>query len=125
MKRAALPVLFSGFLAALLLCACAPAPEPCADKLGCVDIGPDEPLKIGVVQALTGKVATLGQEQVRGLELALARRGGKILGHTVQLLTEDTGCNPEGGANAALKVVADPKLVAIFGTTCSGDAATA
>ncbi|OGR35463.1 MAG: ABC transporter substrate-binding protein [Desulfovibrionales bacterium GWA2_65_9] len=125
MKRAALPVLLSGFLAALLLCACAPAPEPCADKLGCVDIGPDEPLKIGVVQALTGKVATLGQEQIRGLELALARRGDKVLGHTVQLLTEDTGCNPEGGANAALKVVADPKVLAIFGTTCSGDAATA
>lgn len=105
--------------------ACAPAPEPCADKLGCVDLEPDEPLKLGVIQALTGKVSALGQEQIRGLELALARRGDKILGHKVQLLTEDSGCNPEGGANAALKVVADPKVLAIFGTTCSGAAASA
>ncbi|MHC1702160.1 MAG: branched-chain amino acid ABC transporter substrate-binding protein [Humidesulfovibrio sp.] len=126
MKRAALPVLLSAFITALLLASsCAPAPEPCTDTLGCVDIGPDEALKIGVIQALTGKVATLGQEQVRGLELALDRRGGKVLGHAVQLLAQDTGCNPEGGANAALKVVADPKVLAIFGTTCSGDAATA
>lgn len=90
-----------------------------------MDIGPAEPVKLGVIQALTGKVATLGLEQVRGLELALARRGGKIAGHAVELFTEDTGCKSEGGANAALKIVSDPKIVAIFGTTCSGDAATA
>jgi len=126
MKRAVLPVLLCVFAVAVFLwSACAPAPEPCPDKLGCVDIGPGEPLKLAVIQALTGQVAALGQEQIRGLELALARRGGKILGHTVELLTEDTNCKPEGGANAALRVVADPKVLAIFGTTCSGDAATA
>ncbi len=126
MRRAVFSAQLSVMFAALfLLCTCAPAPEPCTDKLGCVDIGPDEPLKLGVVQALTGKVAALGREQVRGLELALARRGNKVLGHAVQLLSEDTGCNPEGGANAALRLVADPKVLAIFGTTCSGDAATA
>ena len=123
MKRA-VPALLTVVLAALfLLCACEAAPEPCADKLGCVDLGPDEPLTLGVVQALSGKVAPLGQEQIRGLELALASRGGKVLGRKVQLLIEDTGCNAEGGANAALKLVADPKVLAIFGTTCSGAAA--
>lgn len=106
-------------------CSGAPEPERCSDPLGCVDIGPKEPLKLGVIQSLTGKVAPLGQEQMRGLTLALARRGGKLLGHEVKLQVEDTGCNPEGGANAALKIVSDPKIVAIFGTTCSGDAATA
>ncbi len=126
MSLAARLILPCALLGAMFLWSgCAPAPEPCPDKLGCVDIGPGEPLKLGVIQALTGKVASLGQEQVRGLELALARRGDLVLGHKVQLLTEDTGCRPEGGANAALKVVADPKVVAIFGTTCSGDAATA
>lgn len=114
-------------LHAFLFSACTTAPEQqkCSDPLGCVDIAPQEPLKLGVIQSLTGKVAPLGQEQMRGLSLALARRGGKLLGHEVKLQVEDTGCNPEGGANAALKVVSDPKTVAIFGTTCSGDAATA
>ena len=117
-------------LVLLLLSACGSATEggkaqPCADAIGCVDLGPDEAVTIGVIQSLSGKVATLGQEQVRGLELALARRGGKVAGHVVRLVTEDTGCAPEGGANAALKIIADPKVVALFGTTCSGDAATA
>jgi ABC-type branched-chain amino acid transport systems, periplasmic component len=117
-----------GFLLAILsLFACTGGKEhkPCADKIACVDIEPGDPIKLGVIQSLSGKVAPLGQEQMRGLELALAHRQGKLLGHEVALQTEDTGCRPEGGANAALKMVADPEVVAIFGTTCSGDAATA
>lgn len=101
-----------------------PAPD-CKDKLGCVELKNAEPLKLGVIQALSGKIATLGQEQIRGLELALERRGGKVAGRSVALQTEDTGCKPEGGANAALRIVSDTQTVAIFGTTCSGDAATA
>lgn len=97
----------------------------CSDPLGCVDIGPDEPVKIGVLQALSGEIATLGQSQVRGLELALDKHGNSLLGHPIALQIEDTGCTGEGGANAALKVIADPQTVAIFGTTCSSAAATA
>jgi len=113
--------------AVLLLLACSreQAPFVCSDKLGCVELGPDDPLKIGVIQALSGKVASLGQEQVRGLELALVKRNNLVAGRTVALPTEDTGCRPEGGANSALRLVADPAVLAIFGTTCSGDAATA
>ena len=103
----------------------APPPFTCTDAIGCLDIGPGEPVKLGVIESLTGEVATLGQEQVRGLKLALARRGDKLLGHSVALQIEDTGCTPEGGANAAMRITADPKVAAIFGTTCSCDAATA
>jgi branched-chain amino acid transport system substrate-binding protein len=110
---------------ALAACSSSEKPFACQDKIGCLTIGPKEPIKLGVIQALSGKVAVLGQEQVRGLELALARRGNLLLGHAVDLGMEDTGCTPEGGANAALKIVSDPKFAAIFGTTCSGDAATA
>lgn len=97
----------------------------CVDHLGCVSIGPGDPIKIGVIQALSGKVAHLGQEQIRGIELAVDNRKGRILGHPILLQTEDTGCTSEGGANAALKILADPQMVAIFGTTCSGAARTA
>jgi len=109
----------------LLSCSKAPESRDSIDPVTGVIIRPDEPLKLGVIQSLSGQVAPLGQEQMRGLELSLARRGGMLLGHKVQLLVQDTGCQPEGGANAALKIVADPQVVAIFGTTCSGDAATA
>lgn len=113
------------FSLCLLSCSSGQEKQKCSDPLACVDISPSDVIKVGVIQSLSGKVAPLGQEQLRGLELALARRGGKLLGHEVALKIEDTGCSPEGGANAALRIVADPKVVAIFGTTCSSDAATA
>lgn len=118
-------VLFVVLLAVAAGCSNEPPKFVCKDSIGCVEIAPGEPLKIGVIQALSGKVAALGREQICGLELALDKWQGKIAGHPIQLQTEDTGCTAEGGANAALKIVADPKTVAIYGTTCSGAAATA
>ncbi|MDD2463374.1 MAG: branched-chain amino acid ABC transporter substrate-binding protein [Desulfobulbus sp.] len=101
------------------------APITCDDPLGCVILETQEPIKIGVLQSLSGKTAPLGEEQLRGLQLALNERQQKLLGHSIQLQIEDTGCTSEGGANAALKVLADPQIVAIFGTTCSSAAASA
>ncbi len=102
-----------------------PQPFVCNDAIGCVDIGPGEPIRIGVLQSLSGDTEPLGREQVRGIELALDRADLSGLGHPVVFQIEDTGCTAEGGANAALKVIADPQTVAILGTTCSGAAATA
>lgn len=102
-----------------------PQPVACTDAVGCVLLGPGDPLKLGVIQALSGKVAPLGISQVRGLELALEARAGQVVGRPVVLQTEDSGCTGEGGANAALRIVADPQTAAIFGTTCSSAAATA
>lgn len=100
-------------------------PFTCVDPLGCIHVAPGEPLKIGVLQALSGEVASLGNEQIRGIELALAERSNNILGHPVSLRIEDTGCSSEGGANAVLKIIADPETIAILGTTCSSAAASA
>jgi branched-chain amino acid transport system substrate-binding protein len=97
----------------------------CTDKIECIRIPPGEPIKLGVLQALSGKVAPLGRDQVRGIQLAIEKHQGNLLNHPISLQTEDTGCTAEGGANAALKLIADPQTVAILGTTCSGAAATA
>lgn len=121
--------LLSGMLVGTLLISSCEKPDEitfsCQDPLGCVDIAPDEALQIGVLQALSGAVAPLGKAQLRGLELAMESRNNTLLGHPISLQIEDTGCTPEGGANAALKIIADPQMVAIFGTTCSAAAATA
>ncbi len=115
------------FLLPLLTSACTPSPPAieCRDDIGCVQISSGEPMTIGVLQALSGKVAPLGLEQLRGFQLAIDKRGGKLLNHPITLRIEDTGCTAEGGANAALKIIADPRIVAILGSTCSGAAATA
>ena len=114
-------------LAGVLLAACQPTPPPfeCTDSIGCVDIAPGEPIKLGVLQALSGGVAPIGLDQTRGVELALATRDNQLLGHPIELQIEDERCSSEGGTIAAMKVVADPQVVAILGTTCSGAAVTA
>lgn len=114
--------------ALLLLAGCNNVDQPaplCSDSLGCIHIKSGDPLRLGVIQALNGETAPLGEAQVRGLTLALDSRNGKLLGHPVELQIEDTGCTAEGGANAALKIIANPLIPAIFGTTCSASAATA
>lgn len=121
-KSKVVPVVF---LLAIIVWACQESTPPfqCHDSLGCVRVAPDEPLKIGILQALTGEVASIGQGQTRGIELALEAHEGKVAGHSVVFQTEDTGCSEEGGANAVLKILADPDNIAILGTTCSGAAA--
>ena len=97
----------------------------CNDELGCVSLGPDEPVKIAVLQPLTGRLHNSGTVQIRGIELALAHRNNRVAGRPVELIIEDSQCSPEGGAVAALKVIADPKIIGIIGPNCSGAAAEA
>ena len=101
------------------------APLTCQDPIGCITIAPEEPVKIGVLQTLSGGSSPGGIEQLRSIELALYNRKNSLVGHTIQLLKEDERCSSEGGANAALRIIADPQVVGILGTNCSGAAVTA
>ncbi|MCP4539340.1 MAG: ABC transporter substrate-binding protein [Chloroflexi bacterium] len=97
----------------------------CTDVIGCVEISPGEPIKIGVLQALSGDVAILGTTQSQAIELAIDKRGGQLFDHPIALQIEDSKCTAEGGDITALKIVADPQMVAILGPSCSGAATTA
>jgi len=125
--RSILLSLFVCSCLAFVLSSCSNSEPPfeCTDPLGCLEVAPGDHIKIGILQSLSGKTAPLGEAQIRGFTLALDKRKGEILGHPVALQIEDTGCSAEGGANAALKLIADPQTAAIFGSTCSGAAATA
>lgn len=100
-------------------------PYQCTDAIGCVIIPPTEPLKLGVLQTLSGGAAPGGTEQVRTIQLAIAQRDNEFLGHPIELQIEDDQCSREGGANAALKIIADSQVAAILGTNCSSAAITA
>ncbi|MCP4345542.1 MAG: ABC transporter substrate-binding protein [Desulfobacterales bacterium] len=100
-------------------------PFLCIDAIGCVAIAPGQPIEIGALQALSGGTLYFGIDHFRGVELAVARQGHKILGHPIRLQKVDSRCTSEGGANAALKIVANPQSLAILGTSCSGSAVTA
>lgn len=98
-------------------------------EFGCVEVGADDPINIGVAQVISGADATLGQDQVNGIELALDYRDGaldgtdgQVLGHDVTLTVEDDGCSADGGQAAAQALAADQSVVGVIGTSCSSGA---
>ncbi len=91
----------------------------CTDPLGCVEVAAGDPILLASANSISGDTADLGTDIQRGVEVAIAKRG-ELLGHTVELQKEDDGCNAEGGQTAATKIVANPQVVGVIGTTCSG-----
>jgi branched-chain amino acid transport system substrate-binding protein len=45
---------------------------------------------------------------------------GEVMGHSVELQAEDDGCSAEGGQAAGQKIVSDPSIIGVIGTSCSG-----
>ncbi len=101
-----------------------PGPRECDDPWGCVEVVKGEPIYLGYMFVLSGPNASLGIDTKRGVEMA-AEEKGTILGHEIELVGEDSLCSAEGGQTAAMKLVADPQIVAIVGTNCSSAARAA
>ncbi|MGA9347895.1 MAG: branched-chain amino acid ABC transporter substrate-binding protein [Anaerolineae bacterium] len=107
----------------LVAAQCAPAKKfECTDKLGCVDIGPNDPIHIAFAMVISGADATLGLDTKYGAEIAIDDKGGKLLGHSIKFDGQDSGCNAEGGTAAATKLAADKTIIAVNGTNCSSEA---
>jgi branched-chain amino acid transport system substrate-binding protein len=76
-----------------------------------------EPIKIGVIQPLSGPVAASGNYVRMGAEIArdwINARGG-VLGRQVQLLIEDNKSDPKEAATAAEKLIVRDKAPVIMG----------
>ena len=94
-------------------------------ELGEVVIAPGDPIHIAWIQTVTGATGPLGITNVRGAEVALNEISFTLLGHDIQWDGEDSLCSAEGGQAAGTRVASDPTVVAVMGTTCSGEARTA
>ncbi|MEW6265287.1 MAG: branched-chain amino acid ABC transporter substrate-binding protein [Thermodesulfobacteriota bacterium] len=110
------------FLLAVIVLALVSAPVQAQDPLGVVKIKPGDPIHIAYWFVVAGPDASLGTDTKRGVEIAIADKGGKLLGHPIKLSGQDTGCNAEGGQAAATKLAADPTIVAAVGSNCSSEA---
>ena len=93
----------------------------CTDELGCVTIGPTDPVHLAFWGVLSGANTSLGEDSKRGVEIAIADAGGKWQGHDFLLTSEDGLCTPEGGATAASKLATDTSIVALVGSSCSDE----
>lgn len=80
-----------------------------------------DPIKIGVVNMLTGPLAEAGRFTVNGLTVAEEEinQSGGILGRKLELHTEDNGSTNPGTVLAFSKLAADPNIAAIVGPIAS------
>ncbi len=102
-----------------------PAGDPCADDaFGCATIAAGETIKIGMGAPMTGDNAQFGIDISQGATIAV-QDAGEFEGFSFELVAEDDGGTPEGGASVANKLVSDPTVVAIAGHIFSGATASA
>jgi branched-chain amino acid transport system substrate-binding protein len=76
-----------------------------------------EPIRIGVIQPLSGPVAASGGFVTNGARIGadwINERGG-VLGRKIQLYVEDNKSDPKEAVNAAEKLIVRDKVVAIMG----------
>ncbi len=122
-------------LVAVILSACQPAAtptaaapteapaetnDPCAsDAFGCAKIASGSTIKIGMGAPMTGDNAQFGIDISQGAMIAV-EDGGDIDGWKFELVVQDDGGTPEGGAAVANKLASDPNIVAIAGHIFSG-----
>lgn len=99
--------------------------QECTDALGCIEVGPDEPIVLAYMLTTSGGTAFLGEDSVGGIKLAISARGGELLGREIELVGEDSLCSAEGGQTAAQRLAADESIVGVVGTSCSSEAAAA
>src|SRR5262249_62256643 len=85
------------------------------------DVSAAEPIKIGVVNMLTGPLAEAGRFTVNGLELAQEdiNKAGGVLGRPIELRTEDNASTNPGTVLAFSKLFNEPGITAIVGPIAS------
>lgn len=116
MKRIVLIILL---LSALVLPSFA---ADCADPLGCVEVGPDDPIVLGAMLVFSGANSFFGEDGLGGVELAILNRGGQVLGRDIEVTLEDDQCTSEGGQAAGQRMAADQTIVGIVGPGCTSAA---
>lgn len=117
-----IPVLAAATASYMAVPASAVTVGPVTDPIGVVKIAKGQPITVAYWFVIAGPDASLGIDTRRGVEIAIADKGGKLLGHPIKLIGEDSGCNAEGGTTAATKLAANKALVAAVGSNCSSEA---
>ncbi|MDK2956326.1 MAG: branched-chain amino acid transport system substrate-binding protein [Desulfovibrionales bacterium] len=87
---------------------------------GC-DSGPKEALKVGSMSPLTGPYAADGNDIANGVRTAIevTQQAGGLPGfESIQLIAEDTACDPRQAVAAANKLI-NEGVVAVVGAYCS------
>ncbi len=89
----------------------------------CVRVGVGQPIYLGELLNLTTASGTDVQQSVRlaidYLDGVFDGAPGQLLGHDIEVLSQEEECSAVGGRTGALRLTEEPSLVAVVGTTCS------
>lgn len=78
----------------------------------------NEPIKIGLVTALSGQSALAGEAITRGMQIAIDEinaKGGLLGGRKLELVRRDDEANPAKGVVAARELIYREKVAVVFG----------
>lgn len=81
-----------------------------------------EPIRIGVIQPLTGQGSYVGKNFMDGIYLAqdiINEKGGLLGGRPVELVVEDDQCIPGQSVAATKKIIYQDKVKIMLGAMCS------
>ncbi|WP_233236135.1 ABC transporter substrate-binding protein [Bordetella sp. LUAb4] len=98
------------FTSVILALACA--------NLGVAAAQAAEPIKIGLITALSGQSALAGEAISRGMQVAIDEinaKGGLLGGRKLELVRRDDEANPAKGVTAARELIYKEKVAVIFG----------
>src|SRR5207244_12466721 len=68
---------------------------PVTDPIGVITVGPGAPLTIAYWLVTSGPDGSLGTDSRRGSEVATDDMKGRLRGHTIKRIGEDSGCKGE------------------------------
>ena len=80
----------------------------------------DDTLKIGVMATLEGPFTILGQEGLRGVQVAVDEFGGSVAGKKIEIIKQATDASPDSAVRAARTLVEQKGVKLIIGPL-SGD----
>jgi branched-chain amino acid transport system substrate-binding protein len=69
-----------------------------------------QPLKIGLVQSMTGAFNTVGQGAVNGARLYIQQHGDVVAGRKIQLVVKDDATSPDQGKRLAQELIVNEKV---------------
>ncbi len=74
-----------------------------------------EKLKVGVLATLEGTYTVLGEDGMRGFQVAMKKFGGKAGGREIEVIIGATDASPDSAVRAARKVVEQDKVDIVIG----------
>lgn len=80
-----------------------------------------EDIKIGVISILEGAFAALGQDGIRGAELAVLEAGSEVDGKSIEVVVMSSDASPDSAVNAARKLIEQDGVDMIVGPLSGGE----